>query len=223
MISALTETAAQIQPSDESQPGVLGNQDSVAYQFTAETKAHDGESVFNAARVKVELVLPLTADKAVFDTAAMTWLEEAKLTRQTRTIGDKQITCQVLTGVKQLQSTQDSPTVVPGSFTETVKVNVLNADHNDQVFVLISAAMEQGDWNGICYSHQVEEKQTIQTTTFAVSNPLDPDDQQANYEAFKASIQALIDQNFPLEESIEIADQVQNDLDDAYQDRHAVL
>lgn len=219
LITRLAETAANVVTDrviEDNETVVLRNQDAVAWQFTAETKAHDGESLFSTARVKVELVLPLTADKAVFDTSAMNWLEDSKLTVETRTIGENRVNCQVLTGVKNLVPAEGSPGVIPGSFTEAVRVKVLNAAHGDQVFVQISAAMEQNDWNGTCWLHQVEEKQIVTTSAFAVSNPMDPDDQQANYESFKASIQALMDQNFPLEQSIEVADQVQDDLDAAY-------
>ncbi|MDO4426410.1 MAG: hypothetical protein Q4D17_11685, partial [Planctomycetia bacterium] len=105
MISGLTETASEIlskQTTAEGELPILHNQDAATWQFSAETKAHDGESTFSSARVKVELVLPLTADKAVFDTSAMTWLEDSKLTVETRTIGENRVNCQVLTGVKNL-------------------------------------------------------------------------------------------------------------------------
>lgn len=218
MISALTETAAEIVsdlPAEGEEPAALHNQDSVTWQFSAGTASHD-QQVYSSARVKMELVLPLTADKAVFDTAAMTWLEDSKVTMETRTIGENRVNCQVLTGTKQLLPTEESAVVIPGSFGETVKVNVLNAAHGDQVFVQISAAMEQNAWNGTCWLHQTEEKQTIQTTAYTVNNTLLGDDEAAVYDSFRTRIEAVALEKLPEEYAKIAADEIHTQLDLAY-------
>lgn len=167
-------------------------QDVVRYTFTVTTESYYTDVRYGEARVKLEMVLPLTADKAAFDTEAMTWLEESVLTTETRTINDAEVTCQVLTGYKKLTSDETTGIVVPGSVTETAAVKVLKMAHGEQVTLIISAAMEHGTWEGTCETHQVPEKLTIATSSFIAYAPATAEEQQANYEAFQLKIEELV-------------------------------
>lgn len=160
------------------------NQDTIHYAFTATAESYYTDVYYGEAAVKVELVLPLTEDKAVFDIEAMTWLEDGILTTETRLINEIETPCQVLTGYKILRATATSGIVVPGSFTETVPVTVLDLAHGEQIALIISAAMEHNTWDGICEAHQTEEKLTVVTESYTGYLPQDDQTQQANYEAF---------------------------------------
>lgn len=166
------------------------NGDSIRYPFTVTMESYYSDIHYSEARVKVELVLPLSQSSAEFDIGAVPWLEEAVLTIEDRNINGVDIPCQVLTGYKHLASDEHTGRVVSGSFTETVTVTVKDTSHGQRVAVLIGAAMEHNAWEGICTTHGTEEKLSIVTKSFALYAPLAPEEQQAVYEAYLTELAA---------------------------------
>ena len=136
--------------------------DSVVFDFNVVTESYTNDG-FRDARVKLEFVLPLSSAQAEFDVAAMAWMDETEgykhsITTQTRNVGGQNKECQVLTCYKHLIPSTGNLTVVPGRFTENLTIKVLNCANGTQFPVLISAALEHGEWEGECQEHSRVEK-----------------------------------------------------------------
>ncbi len=147
--------------------------DTVTYQFEVQMDSYTSES-FSEARVKLEFVLPMTADQAVFDQTAMAWMDQTAgyaptLTTETRTIDGIETECQVLTCYKWLLPSPGHQSVVPGTFGENVTVNVKSMKNGDTFAPIFSAAMEHGTWDGVCAEHNQEEKASASADKITVS------------------------------------------------------
>jgi len=165
--------------------------DTLRYPFTVAMESYYTDIAFGEARIKVELVLPLSSEQAVLDAGAMSWLEDSELTLENRMINGSETLCQVLTGYKRVVTDEHTVKVVPGTFTEEVVVNVLDMSHGQRVAVIISAAMEHGHWNGTCEDHGVEEKLTVVTQSFILYEPLTEEEQLEVYRDYLAQMDAL--------------------------------
>lgn len=169
VVTGLAETAVEVitpaEPAYTIRPeNSLCNGDLVIYTLQVDTASYYTDVQYGKARVKIELVLPVTAEKAAFDLSQMSWLEDSLLTEEIRMINGTDTACQVLTGYKLL-------TGVSGSFTEQVAVTVSNMRHGEALAVIVSAAMEHGTWEGLCENHGVPETLTIVTESKAVYAP----------------------------------------------------
>lgn len=147
--------------------------DTVTYNFTVTMDSYES-GIYSEARVKLEFVLPLTADQATFDQGAMAWMDQTAgyapvLTTETRTIDGKETQCQVLTCYKQLLPSGDHPSVVPGTFGEMVVVNVKSMKNGDTFAPVFSACMEYGTWEDNCTTHSKLEKATVVADKVTVS------------------------------------------------------
>lgn len=147
--------------------------DTVTYQFEVQMDAYESNS-FSEARVKLEFVLPLTAEQAVFDQTAMAWMDQSEgyapvLTTETRTVDGVDTACQVLTCYKWLLPSACHQSVVPGTFGENVTINVKSMKNGDTFAPLFSAAMEYGTWDGTCTEHLQEEKASVTVDKITVS------------------------------------------------------
>lgn len=197
MVSALS---AQLAEND-----IVKNRQTVPFAFQVEMLSYTEES-YSEGRVKLEFVLPLTQQQAAFDLEAMPWLEEAEITSQIRLIGETEIECQVLTGYKRVKAATMNGAVIPGSFTESAAVKVLDMEHNDKLSIWISAAMEHNQWDGICQNHETAEKLQIQSQTMTVSTVVTEQEQQAEYDDLLAQYNDLVARELS-EEELEIAAQ----------------
>ncbi|MGE9975528.1 hypothetical protein ACQRAS_05860 [Coprococcus catus] len=147
--------------------------DTVTYNFEVQMESYDSTS-YSEARVKLEFVLPLTAEQAVFDQTAMAWMDQTTgyapvLTTETRNINGTDTQCQVLTCYKYLLPSEGHQSVVPGTFGENVTVNVKSMKNGDTFAPIFSAAMEHGTWDGNCSTHGEEEKYSVQADEVKVS------------------------------------------------------
>ena len=143
--------------------------DTVTYNINVKYLTYGNGKTFDDARVKLEFVLPLTAEQAVFDQAAMGWMEDPVLTTENRIINEKQTPCQILTCYKHLLPSAGHVSVVPGEFGENVTVKIKGMKNGDTFAPIFSAAMEYGTWDGTCATHHAEEKKTITVDTITVS------------------------------------------------------
>lgn len=137
--------------------------DEITYNFNVEYRTYDISKTFDDARVKLEFVLPVTADQAEFKQSAMGWMEEPVLTTETRTIDGVETECQVLTCYKHLLPSEGHASVVPGEFGENVTVNVKMMKNGDTLSPIFSAAMEYNTWDGTCAQegHGTEKKSVV--------------------------------------------------------------
>lgn len=147
--------------------------DTVTYNFEVQMESYDSTS-YSEARVKLEFVLPLTAEQAVFDQTAMAWMDQTAgyapvLTTETRNINGTDTQCQVLTCYKRLLPSEGHQSVVPGAFGENVTVNVKSMKNGDTFAPIFSAAMEHGTWEGSCSTHNNQEKYSVQAEKVRVS------------------------------------------------------
>lgn len=147
--------------------------DTVTYNFTV-TMGSYGNGTYSEARVKLEFVLPLTADQATFDQGAMAWMDQTAgyapvLTTETRTIDNVSTTCQVLTCYAHLLPSEGHNSVVPGEFGQMVVVNVKSMKNGEQFAPIFSACMEYGTWEGNCSTHNKTEKATVVADKVKVS------------------------------------------------------
>ncbi len=150
--------------------------DSITYTLAVSMAANDGVSQFNAARVRMEIVLPMTAEQAEFDTDAMTWMDETDgykwaVTKETRKINGIDTECQVLTCYAYING--NSAAVVPGEFTEPVIIKVNEAQAGVGIAPQFSAAME-------CSQQKI---QTITADAVTVVAPEAATEEQARAEA----------------------------------------
>lgn len=158
---------------DNSNPGNDANDenkivrtfDTVAYNFNVKMDHYDTSSTYSDARVKMEFVLPLTAEQAVFDQSAMAWMDQTAgyapvLTTENRIIDGETVSCQVLTCYKHLLPSSENPSVVPGEFGENLTIQVKSMKNGETFAPIISAAMEFNTWDGDCHveGHGVEKK-----------------------------------------------------------------
>ena len=198
MVRELMATGVEIIPTEAESlpaPGTVRNTDTIRYTFRVKTESYS-EDRFGKGRVKLEFVLPLPADQATFNLADMAWLDNEEgylpaVTTESRLIGDQKIACQVLTGYKLLAQQEDSGAVIPGEFTECVSVSVLDVADGQSVVMQINAAMEHNIWDGVCQTHQIEEKLTVMTDPLTVISFLPEEELQAIYEQFLAEVQEL--------------------------------
>lgn len=190
-VSALTVVSAEEKQIENGQTALFG--------FQAETKTYSG-SIYGEGRVKLEFVLPLSAEQAVFDTAAMPWLENAAVTGEKRMVDGAEVWCQILTGYKRLTAAALDESAIPGSFTESAAVKVIKLSHGQKLSIVISAAMEQGTWQGTCAAHETEEKLTILSEAMTVHAPATPAEQQANYEALLMEYVSILEAEVSEEE-----------------------
>ena len=147
--------------------------DTVTYNFEVQMESYDSTS-YSEARVKLEFVLPLTAEQAVFDQTAMAWMDQTAgyapvLTTQTRNINGTDTQCQVLTCYKRLLPSEGHQSVIPGTFGENVTVNVKSMKNGDTFAPIFSAAMEHSTWEGSCAAHGQQEKYSVQADEVKVS------------------------------------------------------
>ncbi len=171
---AITKCLTGTAPFDENDdPGndsgtdnfVIRTFDTLSYNITVKYVPYIAGDTFKEARVKMEFVLPLTVDEAVFDQAAMGWIEDPVLTTETRDGKE----CQVLTCYKHLLPGADATSVVPGEFTENVTINVKMMNNGEIIAPTFSAAMEYNVWNGECSTHEKIEKMSVTSDAVTVS------------------------------------------------------
>ena len=191
-VSTLTVTGAE-----SAAAGVMTvcSGDTITYSFLVRTESYT-DACFGQGRVRLEFVLPLSEEQAAFDLSTMTWLDGSEgyaptLTTQLREIDGRETLCQVLTGYKLLSARGQGNSAIPGEFTGTVPVTVLDMTQGEGVALQISAAMEHSAWEGECETHLTEEKLTVATETYTVITTLSAEEQQAVYEQFLAEAGAL--------------------------------
>ncbi len=197
-VSELTVTGAEVTGDDTATSvGTMSvhNGDTITYSVLVQTASYT-DSDFDEGRVKLEFVLPLSEKQAAFDLSAMTWLDSSEgyaptTTEQVRVVDGKEVQCQVLTGYKLLRSQEQGSSAIPGEFTGTVPVKVLDMAQGEGIALQISAAMEYGVWDGQCETHLIEEKLTVATDTYTVTATLSAEEQQAIYEQFLAEVEEL--------------------------------
>lgn len=181
----------KLTPYREDVPGMpwfVRNGERADYRLEIRT---EGDAASTGGRVRLEFVLPLTEQEGAFDEEAMSWLEDAVLTQETRAIGEAELPCQVLTGFKTLPQ-EDAQ--APGAFTETLSIRLLAAEPGRTVPLLVSAAM-----------HQTDEGLSVAAEGFTAA--CTAQEAQSNYEAFLAR----------LEEPTEDAEALFSRLSEAYQ------
>lgn len=149
--------------------GIVRTYDAVTYDFSVNMVSWDSTKTFKEARVKLEFVLPLAEEQAVFDQSAMAWMDQTegyapKLTTETRTIDGVEKECQVLTCYKLLKTAVGNKSVVPGDFGENLTIYVKSMHNGESFTPIISAAMEGGAWGIECENEKhkdVEERKTV--------------------------------------------------------------
>lgn len=156
------------QPGDDlnDHNGIVRTFDSVKYEFNVNMKSYDSCTSYNDARIKFEFVLPLSPDQAVFDEAAMTWMDRTEgyapvTILEMRKIDGEQKECQVLTCYAHLEPSAGGISVVPGNYGQNVTIKVKSMKNGERFAPIISAAMEHGTWKGECSEHGKNEKKTI--------------------------------------------------------------
>ena len=192
-VSELAVTQVTVGDAELAQGAFLHNGDTVNIGFSVGTGSYS-DAKFGEGRVKLELVLPLSEEQAEFGLSDMTWMDssagyEPEVVTQTRVIGEDEIQCQVLTCYILLSSGESGESVIPGGFSGTVPVRVLDIEPGEGILLQISAAMEFGAWEGECDVHLAEEKLTVVTERYAAA--FSEEDQQAVYDAFLEEIEAL--------------------------------
>ncbi len=118
--------------------------DTVTYNFSVTMASTDSSKEYQEAHVKLEFVLPLTSEEAVFDTSAMGWIEQTAgyapvLTTETRSIDGVATSCQVLTCYKYISDADNG--AIPGSFGDNVAINVKSMKNGDKVAPIFSASL----------------------------------------------------------------------------------
>ncbi len=167
----VTGTAPFDTEAEEGEPGIdisaedriVRTFDDITYHFNVSMVSYEHANSYGAARVKLEFVLPLGPEEAVFDESAMAWMDTEKgyaprLTEDTRQINGEAVVCQVLTCYKHLLPTEDHHTVIPGEFGNNVTIKVLSMKNGAEIKPIFSAAMEYSTWDGICQQHNISEK-----------------------------------------------------------------
>ena len=163
---------------------------SVQYALTMKLSPYRAEDEYSAASVRIECVLPLTAEQAAFDLAQMPWPENTAVATETREWNGAMQPCQVLTGTYRL-SGKDGAAVIPGEYTEPIVVTLQNAAPGASLSLQISAALEQNAWDGDCAAHGTAEKRTVTTAPIIVRAELTEEEMQQICAQFAAEIEAL--------------------------------
>ncbi len=161
-VSELTIEKGIVETAEETD--TIRSEDKVTFEFSVQLSSYTN-AVYGEGRVKFEFLLPLEETEAVFDVSSMQWLDQTEgyqpsVAIQQRYIDGEEKLCQVLTGYKALEW-QDAVAAIPGSFSETVVVELINAEAAQDVMTQMSAAMMHNTWDGICSLHQVEEKLVV--------------------------------------------------------------
>ena len=208
-LSVLAEDKAYISVLNavDSEAGTAEIGGNAVFGFSGEIRTYADEK-FGEARIKLEITLPLTAEKAVFDTEAMAWLEEPEIKAEAES--------QILTGYLRIRAETLEETVVPGTFGESIAVKILDMSHGEEVFVTIAAAMEHNSWETACETHGTEERLRIESKHLAVNAVMDEATQQAEYEALLAEFEALAAENLPEEELKAKAEELWNKVSEKY-------
>ena len=167
-------------------PWMVRSGQSAVYRISVKT-ASLTEETYTQGRVRLELVLPLSADVAAFDLTAMSWLDQTEgyapqLTEENRAIDGEEIPCQVLTGYALL-------TAIPGEFSENAVIQVLAAAPEKTAALQVSAAMEHNQWDGDCELHQIPEKLTVTAPGFTAI--CSEEEAQAFFAQYLAEVEAL--------------------------------
>lgn len=149
------------------------NQDKVKYSFCVKTKSYT-DTPYDQGRVKLEFVLPVSAQQADFLLEDMKWLDDSEgyeptVTTEERIINEEKKACQILTGYKLLESDKEGASIIPGEFTEQVSVKVKDMEQEEILVLQICAAMEYNNWNDICEVHKKEEKLTVTTKSVKIA------------------------------------------------------
>ena len=160
---------------DERPAYAAANGDLIGFPFTAEITSYT-EQAYSKGRVKLEFVLPLSSEQAVFDTGSMPWLKgidggPAAVSIEEREVDGEKIACQVLTGYQTLLSEADGQAAISGSFSQTAIVRVLQMEPGDLVSLTISAAAEYSAWDGLCAAHEQAEKRTAKSKNCVITDP----------------------------------------------------
>lgn len=165
-----TQTLYKDDDSKHNEPGddrssdnrVVRTFDSVNYKFRVAMASYEKGKTFNDARVKLQVILPLTKEQAEFNTGAMTWMDETPgymWEIKDAVLGEDQkltilepgqtenANCQVLTCWKHLTGGRS---VIPGFFENNVSVNVKSMKNDDEFAPTFYAVLE----NGCEYTHQ---------------------------------------------------------------------
>ena len=164
-------------------PWLVRSGGTAVYQLELKAQTDDG-TAFPAGRVKLELVLPLTAQEGAFDLDAMPWLEESAVTEETRTMGEEALSCQVLTGYLLLNPEEEVPTVEAA---QNAVIKLLTVEPGKEVTMQVSAAMEHSTWEGICPTHQAAERLTVTAEPFTTACTLE--EAEENYANFLALLE----------------------------------
>ena len=171
---------------DASLPWMVRSGQSAVYRIHVKTASLTDAS-YTQGRVRLELVLPLSAEEAAFDLTAMSWLDQTEgyapqITEEPRPLGDEELSCQVLTGYVLL-------TAIPGEFSEDIVIRVLTAAPEKTAALQVSAAMEHNQWDGDCETHQMPEKLTVTAPVFL---PICSEEEaQAFYDQYLTEVEAL--------------------------------
>ncbi|MGN1344811.1 MAG: SpaA isopeptide-forming pilin-related protein [Traorella sp.] len=173
----------------------LKNNEKIIYTFTYYIDTFD-ESTYSEGRAKFEFVLPLTSTQAEFDLESMKWLDksegyEPKVVIEDRIFNDQKLNCQVLTGYRRFESGIGESSIIPNEFTNDVVVKVKDMSHGDSSLVQINAAMEYSTWDGLCSTHEIEEKLTIITEPFTIIDESVIELQAENYKNYMNEINQL--------------------------------
>ena len=184
-VSAITVAGSQEQV-------MLG--DSLLFQFKADTESYT-DTNYGEGRMKIEVVLPLSAEQATFDLEAMTWLDRAEgyapeIAGATCQIDGEETACQILTGFVHLTTGDLEGYAIPGSFEGGIVVKTNDLPHRHPVFVQLSAALEHSAWEDICPTHQAIEKHTVISNQIIVCVPPTPEE-QVQIDALNALLSAL--------------------------------
>lgn len=160
---------------DERPAYAAANGDLIGFPFTAEITSYTEQS-YSKGRVKLEFVLPLSSEQAVFDTGSMPWLKgidggPAAVSIEEREVNGENVACQVLTGYQTLLSEADGQAAISGSFSQTAIVRVLQMEPGELVSLTISAAAEYSTWDGLCTAHEQAEKRTAESKNCVITDP----------------------------------------------------
>ncbi|MGN0772558.1 MAG: VWA domain-containing protein, partial [Candidatus Ventricola sp.] len=175
---------------EEAQSKTVRIGESIRYGFDIRTESYT-DTAYGEGRIRLEFILPLAQEKAVFDLEDMAWLDQTAgyapvVATQIRQVDGENVACQVLTGYRLLCGSTLEEQVIPGAFAGHVTVSVLGMEQGEQVSVTLSAAMEHSAWDGTCPTHLTEEKRSVQTERFTVVA-----NQPLSYESLLAQVEAL--------------------------------
>ena len=189
------ETAYVAELHADGTPTVFAAGEIVPFAFSLKIAGYNGTPQATETRIRVEFVLPVSEAEAVFDLESMTWLDrtpgyEPAITVETRTFGDAETPCQILSGYVLL--TAEEPSLpVPDTFAASVAVDVRAMAAGDPLAVQISAAMAQNAWTGECETHHTAERLTVLSQTSTAAAILSEAERQAIYDRFNAEVEAL--------------------------------